>query len=45
MASGSKKAAIMVRVMREPGGEHLPASIVHRISAAQVMADRDAFPL
>lgn len=45
MASGSKKAAIMLRVMREPGGEHLPASIVHRISAAQVMVDRDAFPL
>lgn len=42
MANGSKKSAVMKRVMEEKPGEHLPASIVHQMPHAYVMLDEEA---
>jgi glucosamine-6-phosphate isomerase len=42
MANGSKKAAIMKRVVEEKPSEQLPASIVHQIPNAIVAIDEEA---
>lgn len=39
IANGSGKSAIIKRVINEAPGEHLPASIVHRMPHAMVMVD------
>jgi glucosamine-6-phosphate isomerase len=42
MANGSKKAAIMRRVMSSPATKDLPASIIHQVDSALVMIDQEA---
>jgi glucosamine-6-phosphate isomerase len=45
MANGVKKSAIMIRIMEEKAGEHLPASIVHGMAHAVLMIDEEAASL
>jgi glucosamine-6-phosphate isomerase len=45
MANGSKKSAIMKRIIEEKAGEHLPASIVHGMEQAVLMIDEEAASL
>jgi glucosamine-6-phosphate deaminase len=42
MANGSKKAAIIKRLMSSPVTKDLPASVVHQVKSALVMIDKDA---
>lgn len=44
MANGSKKAAIIERLLLEEQNEQLPASILHGLSHALLMVDQEANP-